>query len=451
MSKNITKIFAVILSLLMLVSLVGCGGATVKEASSKPDSGAPAQTQEAVKKEPVKITLWHIWSSDSDGNKAAFKKVEENFKAAKENSDIKLDVVAQTSGDAYFTKLKVALASNDGPDVYFSQGLGVIKPFVDGGRTLALDDLIAKHGTKDKVVGGGFGNFTFDGKIYALPTSMSIGTLYCNKELFEKNGVKLPVTYNDLLDAAKAFNAKGITPIVVGGGDQWPAMFYYDILGIRTAGVQASIDALNNKASFDQPAFIDAAKKLQDLAKANAFNKSLISMKWDEAQQNFVGEKSAMLFNGSWVAGLCEQDNSKVKGKIVAMKFPTVDGGAGKDTEFFGGALDSFAINPQTKNQEEAFRAAEWACSAMAKESYISGSGLPAWKIADVDTSKINPLIVQQAALIKDSTGFCAWWDTFLGGKKATAHTNLVLQLLSSKITPEEYAKQMQAQVNETK
>jgi len=72
------------------------------------------------------------------------------------------------------------------------------------GRSRALDALITKNKTKDSLVGGVLANFTFGGKVYALPTSMAIGVLYCNKEIFAANNLKLPATFDDLIADSKA-------------------------------------------------------------------------------------------------------------------------------------------------------------------------------------------------------------------------------------------------------
>jgi raffinose/stachyose/melibiose transport system substrate-binding protein len=391
------------------------------------------------------ITLWHWWSA-ADGNIPAFNAVLAQM--AKDHPEWNVEVTAQDA-NSYDAKIKVALASGTAPDIMIMQGLGRMKPFVDSGKIQSLDALITKNKTKDSLVGGVLANFTFGGKVYALPTSMAIGVLYCNKEIFAANNLKLPATFDDLIADSKALSAKGITPIIVGAKDKWPAMFYYDIMAIRSAGVQTSIDALNKKASFNQKGFIDAAKRMQDLLAAGAFNDSMFATSWDEATNAFITGKAAMVFNGSWVAGACESDASTVKGKIVALNWPVIAGGSGKATEFFGGANDSFMLNAGTKDQDTAYKVMSYISSNMALQSYLTGSGLPAWKIPAVDTSKINPLTVQQANLIKNATGFCMWWDTFLGGAPADVHKDLVLQVLAKKMTPEQYAAAMQKQVNE--
>ena len=134
--------------------------------------------------------------------------------------------------------------------------------------------------------------------------------------------------------------------MVNGAKDLWPAMFYYDILALRTAGPQLCNDALNKNASFDSPEFIDAARRLVELTKAGAFGENPLGLSYDNGNIMFAEGKAAMLFNGNWVAGIVEGDSSKVKGKIVAVKFPLIDGGKGSFTDYLGGAGDGLWLVP---------------------------------------------------------------------------------------------------------
>ena len=157
------------------------------------------------------------------------------------------------------------MAVNEAPDIFFSWGAGFSKPFVKADNVLALDDYIS-DGTKEKIAAGTLDNFIFDGKIYGLPMYTWSGILYCNKELFDANDVKIPDTYDELLKAVNTFNEKDIIPITCGEKERWPGMFFQNILAIRTAGVKLSNQALNKEASFDQPQFVESvARSLKSL------------------------------------------------------------------------------------------------------------------------------------------------------------------------------------------
>jgi raffinose/stachyose/melibiose transport system substrate-binding protein len=415
--------FYLVCAMLLILILAGCG--------------KPAEKKE----EKPAITLWHNWDTEGDGNAIAFRQVLEDFK--KDNPDNNVTITGFSSAQ-YDTKVKVSLAANEAADIIALQGPGELDPYVANNKLFAMDDLIAKYGIADKVLSGTFNNFTFNNKVYGLPTITAIAILYCNDELFKKYNVPYPETFTQLLQAIDLFNKNGVTPMLFAGKDKWPLMFYYDILAIRIGGAKKSEDALFNRASFEEPEFVEAARKLQELVKAKAFKETDLSLGWDEGVQKFAQGSVAMFYNGTWVTGIINQPEMPVKGKIALKKFPMVEGGKGDINEFFGGAFECFSINALSKAPEEAFKVVSYISEHMSNTSLKLGNGLPAWKNANLDRSNLDPIIAEQYDLISDAKGFCLWWDTVLGGQKADIHKDLVLQLLTNKISPENYAVEMQ-------
>jgi raffinose/stachyose/melibiose transport system substrate-binding protein len=314
---------------------------------------------------------------------------------------------------------------------------------VDSGKVLALDDYL-KDGTKDKLVDGSFTYLTYNDKIYALPYTTAVGTFYVNKEMFDKNNIKIPTTFDELLTAVKAFKAKGITPLAVGEKDKWPGMFYYDILALREGGAKLNNDALAKKASFEDPAFSAAADKVKQLIDAGAFDNGALGLTRDESEVPFIQGQIPMYYNGNWVAGSVEKADSPVKGKVIAMNFPSITDGKGDKDEVLGGAIDCFMVNANTKYKEEAVKAAKFITEDISKRLYVTGAGIPTWKV-NVDESKISPLTKQISEIAKKSKGYVVWWDTYLGGADADTHKDLVAKLFGKQISPTDFAKQMQA------
>lgn len=444
MKKKLLVGCCLLMALIMAFSMTACGGKDNKDGdtSSTTTSEQKSNSQEA---KDVTITLWHIWPSESD----AIGKVLTNVMADWQSKNPKIKIQAEaTEALAYQQKLRTSIAANEFADVFFSWGAGYSRPFVSTGKVLPLDEYL-NDGTLDRLIGGALSNLTYDGKIYGLPYTQAVAALYCNKELFDNNGIKIPETYNELLEAVKSFNSKGIVPLGVGEKDKWPGMFYYNILALREGGAQLNNDAVNKLASFNQPAFINAAAKLDELVKAGAFDKGAMGMTRDESEAEFMQGKIAMYYNGSWAAGMFESEDSPLKGKVVAAKFPAIDGGQGNINEFLGGSVDTFMVNSGTKNKDEAAKIVKFITENMSREGYLAGIGLPVWK-AEFDSSKVNPLVAQIADLIKDATGFTLWWDVYLEGQDAETHKNLVQEIYAGLITPEKFAAEMQ-KLNEGK
>ncbi|HEY5583146.1 MAG TPA: extracellular solute-binding protein [Ruminiclostridium sp.] len=440
MNKLLMKAISLSVAMVFVLSLAACGTSNPSSTATTVSETSEATVTATVTPKPVTLTLWHQWAAPNDGNTKSFRAVLDAWNQKNPSSNIEDDGI---DGESYKTKIKTAIAANEAPDIFYSWGAGFSKPFIAANAVLPLDEYL-KDGTSDKLLGGALANVTYNGKVYGLPTSLSVASLYCNKELFDKNGIKIPTTFDELIDAAKAFSAKGIIPIDVGEKDLWPGMYWYDILALRTAGAQGCQDALNKTASFDAQPFKDAAAKLQDLVNAKAFNDSLFSNGYNEMIADFTLGKAAMCYQGNWLGGSCEDDKSLVKGKVVVVPFPTLNDDKGSADEFFGGAIDALWVSAKTENKDQAVAAVKFLTENMSNKLYEAGAGLPCWKVTGVDESKISPLTKQTVDMIKNSKGYVMWWDIFLEGKDADTHKNLVAQLFAGKITPDAYAKEMQ-------
>jgi len=427
MNRKFMKISSLLLTIALTSTLMACGN----KATTTSKGGA---------NQKITLKFWHIWTSDTDSNKQNVEAVIKEWNTANPNVQIEAE---GTENEAYKTKIKTAISANEAPDIFVTWGAGFSQPFVDAGKLLPLDDYL-KDGTKEKLLNGALTYLTYNKKIYGLPYANDIGIFYVNKELFDKNNIKIPKTYDDLLVAIKAFKAKGITPMTVGEKDKWPGMFYYDALALREGGAKLSNSALAKKGSFEDPAFVNAASKLGQLVDAGAFNSSSLGLTRDEAEVPFLQGKIPMYYNGSWLAGTIDQAKSVVKGKVIAMNFPALSDGKGGENEVLGGAINGFVVNANTEHKAEAVRAAKYIAENISKKLYTTGAGIPTWKV-NVDESKIAPLTKQIAAIVKKSTGNVVWWDSYLSGADAEVHKDLVAQIFGKQITPANFAKQMQA------
>lgn len=426
------SIKVVLLGLITALIISGC-------TSDAPVSSGQTSQEPVQPSEITTLTLWHIWATDSDSNRRPFEKALNEWNKQHPETQI---VTEATENETYKIKLRTAMAVNEAPDIFYGWGAGFAKPFVEAGKVLALDDYLDAD-VREKLVPGSFDNFTYNGKIYGLPTFMIAGIFYCNQDLFNKYDAKIPETYSELLEAIRVFKENHITPMTVGLKDGWPGIFYQNILAIRTAGIKKSIAALKKEESFFQPEFIASAEKLRELIDKGAFDPRGAQLTQHEAEMAFLNGKAAMYYGGSWAAGSMDRADCPVKGKVVVKNFPVLEGSGGDPNGFLGGAIDTFMVSASTGYKKEAVEAILTINEDFCKESYLSGAGIPAWKF-DIADSNISPLALEISRLLESRDGFVLAWDTFLSGSEAQTHINLVADLYSRKLTPEEFAKSMQ-------
>ncbi|NLU52410.1 MAG: extracellular solute-binding protein [Clostridiaceae bacterium] len=432
------RVFRRIMLILLIISLIALTACVPSVYSSKA-SEETGEKQAAPQNQQITLKLWHIWATDSDSNKMPFEKALKNWNDSHPEIHIVTDA---TESETYKIKIRTAIAVNEAPDIFFCWGAGFAKPFVEAGKVLALDEYIDEN-VKSKLVPGSLENFTYGGKIYALPTFMIAGIFYCNEELFNNYDIKIPDTFDELLDAVAAFRKHKITPMAVGLKDGWPGIFYQNILAVRTAGIEKCAAALNKEISFFQPEFIESAEKLVQLIDAGAFDSKCTQLTQHEAESQFLNGKIPMYYGGSWAAGSMERDDCAVKGKVIVRNFPVLEGASGDQKGFLGGAIDNFMISASTQYKKEAVDAMVSILENFCKESYLSGAGLPAWKF-DVSGAKISPLANEISKLIEDRDGFLLAWDTFLSGSDSQTHIDLVTDLFLKRIDPEDFAINMQ-------
>lgn len=438
------KFLSMLLGLSMIMGTMGCASNTPKGETAGAKTEASSEKAEESKdtepaKEPVTLNFWHIWGAETDASNASVKKVIADFEAQYPNIKIKVDT---TENEAYKTKIKASAAANELPDLFSTWGGGFSKPFIEANRVLAIDEYL-NDGTKDKLVNGALANVTYNDKVYGLTFGLSCGAFFVNKELFEQNNIKIPETYTELITAVKAFKALGITPMSVSGKDVWTIAMYFDAMALKAAGNEKIVGTLTKKGSFKDPEFLNAATKFAELVSLGAFPEGAAGLSKDESDIPFLEGKVPMLFNGSWTAGTVYRDDSKIKDKIIPMGFPVFEDGKGNKNQFTGGAVDAIMINADTKHKEEAVLFQKYFCENMARETYLAGAYLPAWKVS-VDETNINPVTVDLAKLTSEAEGFTLWWDTLLEGQDTQVYLNSLQELLLGGITPEEFVDKLQ-------
>ena len=461
MKKKLLKTIGVMMTAVMVLGCTACGtsgegasgtqnnetvaaDSSTEEVSDNEADGSAADTETSGEK--VTITLWSQFSdpNSTDGNYVAFYNALESIKTDMPNVEV---IHEGTESESYKVKLKTAMAGNELPDVFFNWGAGTMKPYVDAGLVLPLDEYMSDD-VKSRILGGTLDNFVFDGKTYGYPYSVAVASLYVNTELFEQNNVKVPETYDELLEAVDAFNAAGITPISLGEKDLWPGLMIDGIHAIRMAGAEDFNAALNGTASFDTPELAAAAAKVQELAARGGFGSSAMGTSEDDAVAAFKQGRAAMMFMGSWLNGDCEAEDAAVKGKISVIKFPVIEGGKGSIDEFHGGSGETFLVSSNTEHPAESAAVAQYFCKKMSKDQYLAGSGMPAWEADMGDTSDLNRLSQEIATLTADATGYVYWLDSLTGGSKADTIMNEIAKLIDGSVTPEEFCKNLQA-INE--
>lgn len=418
----------------LAAGMTGCAS----KGSTSPESGSGSGK--------VVLNVWHQWSNDTNELKKKYDEVVSAYMAENPNVEINTQTL---DTEAYKTKISAEFAGDaKGIDVFYYWGAGTARKMINADKLLPLDPYITDE-VKGKLLEGSTAAFEYNDKTYSLPSFSWYMTLYCNKALFDQAGAELPDTYDKLVSAVEKLSTlDGVTPLASGAKDGWNAAFIYQALALRTVGAEGINKMLSGKAPFEGEGYEEAANKVQELYKMGAFGANPLEQSNDDANAAFGTGKAAMRLMGSWFANSIYSDKTvTIKPEdVVAMKIPMITG-KGNETDYCGGFVESFWVNKNTKNPDEAAKFAIYINEKMGEAAYETGTGFSGWK-TEVDEKGLNPLFIQIKDLLSQGKTSVLAWDTSLDAEPATIHNEQVQTLFAPNADISEFIKEHETAIN---
>lgn len=337
MIRKLAPLFAA-----LVLVLAACTGQT-GDASSEPstdDAASPGSSDAASPEgEQVTIEWWHI--QNSDPGLSLWQAVADEFMA--DHPNVTIDITVQEN-EAFKAALQTNLQAGDVPDIFQSWGGGGLREQVNAGLVKDITDDVGSWDVEFN--GAAASMMVIEDRMYGVPFDLGIVGLWYNKALFADAGIDAaPATWSELLEDVQTLKDAGITPISIGAGDKWPAMFWYGYLALRIAGAdvmqQAGIDE-----NFDDPAFVAAGEEIERLIALEPFQPGFLATPWDGpdgAAAALANGDAAMLLMGHWAPGTMAANGPDLGEDLGWFPFPEVEGGAGAATDAFGGG-NGFAV-----------------------------------------------------------------------------------------------------------
>lgn len=353
----------------------------------------------ALAQDRVKLTVWGRDLPDDDPAHQYMRAVVEGFQAA--NPDIELEYVAL--GDPGLNdKVKVVMASNSGlPDIFQSWGGSVMGGYADAGRLLDLTDELAHIECSEAARTA----MSWKGKTYGVAPFFAVAGIFVNEAIFEKYGLEVPTTVEELEAVADTLLANDVQPFVCGARELWPTLALYMYLVDRYGGIDAFAEAQARQRRFDSEPFVQAAQKYQDWVKKGYFGPTPLSEAYGDAQQLMATGQAAMHITGSW---MCAQygDPGFTDQPLGFYPFPEMPGGVGKITDIMGQTDIGFAATHVAADKKDAVvRFMEY---AMSVEACSAEPG----RICSVPGVQAPNRLTQMASEVFGSAeAIQFWWD----------------------------------------
>ncbi|MDF2963413.1 MAG: extracellular solute-binding protein [Paenibacillus sp.] len=423
----------------MLVSasvLAACGGQPAADNNGTAAGGAS--------NEKVKLSVWHNWTGQ-DAKGIAMRKILDDFKA--QHPEVELEVEGLPT-DGLKTRLRTVAAADEMPDLFVMWPDAMTKEFVNGNLLQPIDEFLnSKPEWKNNFIPNALDGYTVDGKIYSVPMNLAPSSfIYYNQAIFDKHGVKVPKTWDELKTAIDTFNKNNVIPMALGNKANWVAQStIFSTIGDRVTGTEWFLKAAaQDGAKFTDPEFIKALTVLQDLGKSKAFQDGFNSIDENQMMQLYFQGKAAMFMDGGWaLANLVNNAPKEVLDTTHITILPAVDGGKGNAQSTAGVVGTGMGMSKKVSGAKK--EAANQLLYALAgpegQKATLGSSTLVSYKI-DVDKAKAHPLFVELNELMKN-VKIVPVYDSKLSSAAVEAANNGLQELLMGG-NPEAIAKKIQ-------
>lgn len=403
----------------------------------------------ATAQDDVTLVVWDNWTREAEQEMIEILHAE--FEAAHPGVTI--------ARESYDTSdltdiLPLAMSDAGGPDVaMINQGFSGMGALVEAGLLLPLNDYADQLGWWDRYALGlhARNSFTEDGKtfgegnLYGVSYTAEVVGVYYHKDIFEANGLTVPETWEDFVNSLETLKMAGVTPIVFGSLDGWPAIHTWGLIQ-HAMGDLDTLDALmfrREGGTFDTEANLESARMFVEWAEAGYFSPGFEGMDYDGATVSaFLNKEGAMWITGSWMTGsIVEQLGEEAVGFFVV---PAVEEGAVPLS--IGGVGLAYGVRATSENADLAAEYIDLVTGPHAAELLLERGFLPA---AEVDAETL-----EDGTLTKDTV---VAWQT-ISSQNAVGHyidwtlpnvaANLQ-ELLGGQVTPEEFVADVEAEYQE--
>ena len=436
------KILAMLLALCMLLSMAACStkqeqAPADNDASTAVETGtAKPQNTDPTEKYAEKIKL-KVFLLSEDANRLALYNDYYSQRIGEAFPDYEVEF--ELPGTSYAEKLKVYNSSGELPDIYW----GTSDLTIVSDNALDLTPYIEADGFADKYKTSGALIPYTDGKIYAI----SAGTdayysagLWYNKDIFEAEGLEIPTSYEELVALCKTLVEKGYVPIAA---YEWPFTNWIFQELATNDGPDAMIKLMRHEIGFNDPAFVEAARKIQELVSVGAFPADVATTTYEENVSMLETGKAAMLYHPLWaLAGLNPELNL---GYISLANY-------GQDLSLLNGwgqSFGGFMVSKHSENVEAAVAVAEWLCTQDAEYFNSVGNavaldvGLDAPVMSEIVQAYYDAFNAPGVVVVPNFS------MNYLSAAGQAEFSTNIGKLLTNQCTPEEFCAAMDAVYNQ--
>ena len=291
-------------------------------------------------------TTLSFWSWRTE-DVAAYEKFIAEFESA--NPDIRVTFTPYLNTE-YNTIVSTALQGGGGPDIVHLRAYGGMEPFANAGLIVRLDDKVPALAGFDPGILLGATNRA-DGHVYGVPFALQTVQVLYNIGMFERLGLSVPTTWDEMLAVGDALKAAGVNAFANGTKDPWTNETLFGGVAPTFYGCTPFFSEITaGTTDFTDPRFTAALERMVALRPYLADNYTGVA--YSDMQTLFAFEQAGMFVAGSYELGTMAQLNPDLR--IGSFAVPA---DAATDSSCISYYVDgSYGINANSANQEAALR-----------------------------------------------------------------------------------------------
>lgn len=368
--------------------------------------------------------------------------LEQEFEAAHEGVDVKVEVVPYDQ-----IQSKVTLDVQSGTNNYdvIQYWYPTVGALAEAGALADISDWVADDEDIDEAdfIEAVYGPYSqYDGATYGVPIDGDTHVLFYNEEIFERNGVDVPTTWEDFQSVAQTITenekANGIYGTALLGSKSAfniGSSFFNRLATMSPEPIDPAMPQL------DSPAAVEAAQAMLDAA--DDALPSPLEIGFEQALPQFLSGKVAMI--EFWTdLGVFAQDpgQSQIVDRWGVAPLPTGPEGS------VSGALNAgwaMGISPNAADEDLAKEFVKFASSAETNEMLITttGSGIDPTRVSTLESQEYIDFVPDVAAVNAQVLPNAQSWPTSPEAPEMiqTLGDNLAL-MLQGNLTAEEAVSQ---------
>jgi raffinose/stachyose/melibiose transport system substrate-binding protein len=431
------------LTLALIAVLAACGSVPTAAPTTAPATGATAAPAALG---AVTIHFLSAQAEDEPNYSNVISDLSREFQAQHPTVVYKYEQTPQTGLEE---KILLLAGSDSLPTLFASPATGTLVEMYDKGLVLDAEQAFKDLGIFDtlKPVAVDLIKNINNGKMAALPTELNIEGFWYNKQIFADNGIQVPTTWDQLVQAAETLHGKGIQPFAASGEQGWPLTRLIGNYALRKLGPDALDRVARGELKLTDPGFVEAAQAVQDLGTQGYFGEGVATIDYATAVDQFLQGQAAMLYMGSWVLGDFNNPERNKIGvdNIGLFNFPTVTDGKGTADDWVMNAGLTVSLskarydeNPQAVGEWLKYVFTRYGDHAMNDHGLITGFVV---KNPPAEVPPLNQTVQATIDAVKTPT---LWFEGRFDAEATTMSQRNAVLLVMGDMTPEQFLGDLQ-------